>query len=88
MTDIRFEPQAWDDYLWWQTRDRQMLKRINALLRDIGRAADGGIGKAEPLKGNLSGYWSRRIDSANRLVYRVAEGRTEVIQCRGHYQDD
>lgn len=63
---------AWEDYLWWQAHDRKMLKRINQLIRDIERDPFSGIGKPEPLRGNLAGMWSRRIDQSNRLVYEVS----------------
>ncbi|KAB8286683.1 Txe/YoeB family addiction module toxin [Bifidobacterium avesanii] len=86
-----FSDDAWSDYLQWQAMDRKTLKRINALIRDIDRnGAAEGIGMPEPLRGNLSGYWSRRIDQTNRLVYRVrgdAERRIEIIACRTHYGD-
>ena len=78
--------EAWEDYLYWQ-QDKKTLKRINALLKEIERDAFGGIGKPEPLKGELSGFWSRRIDATNRLVYRIREGRLEIASCRGHYDD-
>jgi toxin YoeB len=67
--NIWFE-EAWEDYLYWQTQDRKTLKRINQLLQDIYRNGNDGIGKPEPLKGEFSGFWSRRIDGSNRLVYR------------------
>jgi toxin YoeB len=67
---------AWNDYVWWQTQDRKTLKRINALIKDVQRSPFVGIGKPEPLKNNLSGWWSRRIDETNRLVYKVKD---EVI---------
>ncbi|NMN00051.1 addiction module protein [Bifidobacterium sp. DSM 109958] len=80
--------EAWDDYLRWQSTDRKLLKRVNLLIRDIER---NGMGLPEPLRGNLSGYWSRRIDSANRIVYRIRgvgdERRLEIISCRTHYGD-
>lgn len=76
---------AWEDYLYWQTQDKKTLKRINLLLRDIDRNDNEGIGKPEPLRDNLQGYWSRRIDSVNRLVYRINENRIEILQCRTHY---
>lgn len=79
--------KAWDDYLYWQTQDRKTLKRINSLLRDIDRNGYEGIGKPEPLKDNLSGWWSRRIDDSNRIVYRIHQGRIEIIQCGSHYRD-
>lgn len=78
---------AWEDYLYWQTQDKKILKRINQLLRDIERGGHSGIGKPEPLKGNLQGYWSRRIDDTNRLVYRIVDHRIEILQCRSHYRD-
>lgn len=68
-----------------QTQDKKTLKRINLLLQDISRNGFTGIGKPEPLKENLSGYWSRRIDETNRLVYRISDEYIEIIQCRGHY---
>ena len=80
MRDLVWASEAWEDYLWWQTQDRKTLKRINALLRDIARTGQGaGIGKAEPLKGRYSGWWSRRKHAAKRLVYRVREDRVEII---------
>lgn len=78
---------AWEDYLYWQTRDRKTLKRVNQLLQDIERNGYSGIGKPEALKGNLQGYWSRRIDESNRLIYRIVENRIEILQCRSHYGD-
>ncbi len=86
-TDITFTEQAFEEYLAWQGQDRKTLKRINALLKDICRSPFTGIGKPEALRQDLSGLWSRRIDETNRLVYRIAEGRVEVFQCRGHYGD-
>ena len=79
--------RAWDDYLYWQTQDKKTLKRINALLKDTERSPFEGIGKPEPLKGELSGFWSRRIDETNRFVYRVENGVLEILSCRGHYDD-
>lgn len=78
---------AWEDYLYWQTQDKKTLKRINLLLRDIERNGNSGLGKPEPLRGNFQGYWSRRIDDTNRLVYRIKENRIEILQCRSHYGD-
>ncbi len=77
--------EAWEDYLYWQAQDRKTLKRINALIRDIERENFNGIGKPEPLKGDFSGFWSRRIDDANRLVYRIHDGVLEILSCKGHY---
>lgn len=77
---------AWNDYLYWQGQDRKTLKRINQLLRETQRAPFEGIGKPEPLKESLSGFWSRRIDDTNRLVYAVDDGNLTVIACRYHYK--
>lgn len=82
---INFHEVAWNDYLDWQQRDKAMLRKINQLIKDIQRQPFTGIGKPEPLRHDLSGYWSRRIDDANRLVYRVEEGKLTIAQCRGHY---
>lgn len=88
MNNLVFLAEGWEDYLYWQTQDKRTLKKINQLLRDISRNAFEGIGKPEPLRENLSGWWSRRIDDANRLVYRVrADGDIEIAQCKGHYSD-
>ena len=78
---------AWADYLYWQAQDRKTLKRINQLLQDIDRNGYAGIGKPEPLKDALSGWWSRRIDECNRIVYRLNGDTVEIIQCGGHYGD-
>lgn len=80
--------KAWEDYLYWQSQDKKTLKRINQLIKDIERNAEDGIGKPEPLKGNLAGFWSRRIDDVNRLVYRVNDGMIDVISCKGHYEEN
>lgn len=85
MSKILFSEKAWSDYLYWQTQDRKTLKRINQLLQDIQRSPFSGIGKPEPLKGDLSGLWSRRIDDCNRVVYRITDGFVEVVQCKSHY---
>ena len=82
---ITFLKEGWEDYLYWQTQDRKTLKRVNALLRDILRNEFEGIGKPEPLAGDFSGYWSRRIDEKNRLIYRVTESFIEIAGCRTHY---
>lgn len=87
MSKFLFTEDAWEDYLYWQTQDKKILKRINQLLQDIERNGYNGIGKPEPLQGDLSGFWSRRIDDEHRIVYRVTEDRVEIIQCRGHYDD-
>lgn len=83
-----WDDEAWGDYLHWQTQDRKTSRRINALLKDIDRNGYDGIGKPEPLRENLSGWWSRRIDDSNRIVYRIREGRIEIIQCGSHYRDN
>lgn len=85
---IDFTKSAWDDYLYWQSQDKKTLKKINQLIQDIIRNQNSGIGKPEQLKGDLSGWWSRRIDNVNRLVYRVNEESIEILQCLlGHYGD-
>ncbi len=76
---------AWKDYLYWQTQDKKRLKRINKLIIDCKRSPFDGIGKPEPLKENLSGFWSRRIDDTHRLVYIVDETYLTIISCRYHY---
>ena len=85
--DDAWDDDAWEDYLHWQTQDRKTLKRINKLIADINRNEYEGIGKPEPLTGNLSGFWSRRIDDRNRIVYRIKQNRIEIIQCGSHYRD-
>ncbi len=82
---IQWDFDAWEDYLYWQTQDKKMLKRINQLVKDIRRNPFEGIGKPEPLKGNLTGFWSRRIDDEHRLVYMVEDNRIIIISCKGHY---
>lgn len=79
--------RAWEEYLNWQTQDKRTLKRINALLKDMERSPFAGIGKPEPLKGNLSGWWSRRIDDVNRIVYKVENEQLVILQCGTHYDD-
>ena len=82
---ILWDERAWEEYLSWQIQDRKTLRRINTLIRDIQRNPFDGIGKPEPLRGNLSGWWSRRIDEANRIVYKI-DGDTAIIaSCRNHY---
>ena len=84
---LLWEDRAWEDYLYWQMRDRKTLKRINMLIQDIKRSPFEGIGKPEPLKHDLSGYWSRRIDEANRIVYFERDGVIYLVACRGHYDN-
>lgn len=86
MKKIWFD-EAWDDYMYWQTQDKKTLKRINQLIRDIERGNGfDGIGKPEPLKNEFSGFWSRRIDDFNRLIYRIVGDTLEILSCRGHYE--
>ncbi len=82
---IRFHPTAWDDYLYWQHHDKAILRKINALIQDIQRRPYEGLGKPEPLKHELSGYWSRRITGEHRLVYCVEDQTMDILQCRYHY---
>lgn len=84
---LLWEDRAWSDYLYWQQQDKKTLKRINALIKDIERSAYDGVGKPEPLKENLSGFWSRRIDEVNRLVYYEQNNVIYIVACKGHYED-
>ena len=86
MKKIWFD-RAWSDYLYWQSQDKKLLKRINELIKAAEREPFSGIGKPEPLKGELSGFWSRRIDACNRLVYRLNGEVLEILSCRGHYDE-
>ncbi|HEY5463796.1 MAG TPA: Txe/YoeB family addiction module toxin [Hanamia sp.] len=83
--EIVWQQNAWEDYLFWQKNDRSKLKRINELIKDCQRNKYDGIGKPEPLKENLSGLWSRRIDNEHRFVYKIQDDRLHIIQCRFHY---
>jgi len=83
---IAFTETGWSDYLWFLEFDRKLLKRINLLIKDASRSPFEGIGKPEPLKGDLSGHWSRRINDEHRLVYTVAPNELIVIACRFHYK--
>jgi toxin YoeB len=80
-----FVEESWDDYLYWQKTDKKKLLRINELLKDIARQPYGGIGKPEPLKHQLAGFWSRRIDEEHRLIYTVRGDEILVAKCRYHY---
>ena len=82
-----WQDDAWDDYLYWQTQDKKTLKRINQLLKDIDRNPFDGIGKPEALTGDLSGFWSRRIDDKNRIVYKIENKQIIIVQCGSHYRD-
>ena len=86
MKIVWFE-EAWDDYVSWQTRNKKTIKRINQLVHDATRNGYTGIGKPEPLRGDFSGFWSRRIDSVNRFVYRIKDDVLEILSCKGHYDD-
>jgi toxin YoeB len=83
--NILWTAEAWDDYVYWQGQDRKTLKRINQLIKDTQRSPFEGIGKPEPLKENLTGFWSRRIDETNRLVYEIADAQINIVSCRYHY---
>ena len=85
MRAIGFVPDAWNAYLYWQDQDKKTLRRLNLLINAAARDPFVGIGKPEPLRGDLSGYWSRRIDEANRLVYRATDSEIVIVACRFHY---
>ena len=82
-----WQDDAWEDYLYWQLQDKKTLKRINLILKDIDRNKYEGLGKPEPLSGNLAGYWSRRIDDKNRIVYKIENNQIIIAQCGSHYRD-
>lgn len=84
---LLWEERAWNEYLYWQTQDKKLLKRINVLIKDIQRTPFEGMGKPEPLKNNLSGWWSRRIDNSHRIVYKEKDGAIIIASCKGHYDD-
>lgn len=81
----QFTDNAWEDYLFWQETDKKMVKRIHQLLRDIERNGNTGLGKPEPLRHELQGYWSRRISAEHRLIYAIRDGAILILQCRYHY---
>ncbi|MBS9775931.1 MAG: Txe/YoeB family addiction module toxin [Fusobacterium sp.] len=85
MSSITFAGTSFEDYLYWQKQDKKILKRINKILQDIERNGYEGIAKPEPLKYNLSGYWSRRIDDENRIVYKIVDSSIIIFQLKGHY---
>ena len=87
MSKITFTERAFAEYLYWQSQDKKTLKRINALIKDILRSPYQGIGKPEPLRENLSGWWSRRIDDTHRIVYKEQDGNIIIASCFGHYDD-
>ena len=82
-----FTKNGWEDYLYLQTEDRKTLKKINSLLEDISRNGNEGIGKPEALRGNLAGFWSRRINDKDRLIYKIDQNNIYVLACRYHYGD-
>ena len=82
---LTWNSRGWEDYLYWQQTDKQILKRINELIKDCLRQPFSGIGKPEPLKENMRGYWSRRINDEHRLVYKVQNDQLIIEQCRYHY---
>ncbi|MBW2941991.1 Txe/YoeB family addiction module toxin [Zhongshania aquimaris] len=83
---LTWTKEAWSDYVYWQSQDKKTLKRINKLIIDTQRSPFEGIGKPEPLKENLAGFWSRRIDDTNRLVYVIDNKQLTIISCRYHYE--
>ena len=83
--NLIFSDESWDDYLYWQNNDKKILKRINLLIKDIKRNPFSGIGKPEPLKYDLQGCWSRRIDNEHRLVYEIVKNELRIVSCRYHY---
>jgi toxin YoeB len=85
MRGVNFDPDAWDDVLFWLASDRRIARKITRLIAQIQRDPFAGIGKPEPLKGELSGYWSRRIDDEHRLVYRASDVEIKILKARYHY---
>ncbi|HHH39445.1 MAG TPA: Txe/YoeB family addiction module toxin [Sedimenticola sp.] len=83
---VSFSSNAWDDYLYWKKSNKSMLKRVNTLIKDIQREPFEGIGKPEPLKHGVSGYWSRRINDEHRIVYKASDGHIYIAQLRYHYE--
>jgi toxin YoeB len=82
---VVFSTTAWEEYVWWQEHDRKIVKRINALIKDVMRNGHEGIGKPEPLRHGFSGYWSRRITDEHRLIYAVTDDEVRIANCRYHY---
>ena len=82
-----WQDEAWEAYLYWQTQDKKTLKKINRLIQDIDRNGYHCQGQPEPLKGDLSGFWSVHIDEKNRIVFRIVDNRMEIAQCGSHYRD-
>lgn len=79
--------EAWEDFCYWEEKNKQVFQKIKKIIKDIDRNGYEGIGKPEPLKGDLSGYWSRRLDHSNRIVYKIEEDTIKIIQCGSHYRD-
>ena len=86
MRSISFHNKAWEDYLYWQKNDKQILKKINALLKEAQRNPFHGTGKPEPLVGNFTGFWSRRINREHRLIYKILDNQIVIAKCRFHYE--
>ncbi len=84
--DKVFSDQAWEDYQYWVANDRKILRKVNDLIRDIERSGHSGLGKPEPLKHDMEGFWSRRITQEHRLIYRFHDGNIEIAACRNHYK--
>ena len=84
---LQWYEEAWEEYVYWQTQDKKTLKKLNELIKDIQRNPFDGIGKPEQLSGNLRGYWSRRIDSQNRIIYKVENDQLIIVSCKTHYYD-
>ena len=87
VSQVQWDFDAWEDYLYWQHHDKKVLRQINKLVKDISRSPFEGLGKPEPLRENLRGLWSRRINKEHRLVYLVRENTVLIFSCRGHYDD-
>ena len=87
MSKIVFFELAWEQYMFWQNQDKKFIKKMNKLLADIDRNGNQGIGHPEPLKGNLSGWWSCEIDEKNRLIYKIEDDCIKIYQCKNHYDD-
>lgn len=85
--EIKWDVDAWEEYLGWQSEDKKIVKRINQLIKDICRNPFDGLGKPEPLKGNLTGLWSRRIDEKHRIVYMIVHEAVLIFSCKGHYEN-
>jgi len=84
--DVKFTQPAFEEFWYWASQDKKTLKKIYRLISDTQRNGYGGIGKPEPLAGDLAGYWSKRIDDANRFIFRIADNVVEIYQCYGHYE--